>query len=326
MSAGTMRGGARLKAEVTDPVAIQTAADIRCLVLEVLRDRSGTPGSTFRLRRAQAMAASLPTQAERDAVAGILSRFDVQEGDLEELPDALLCWAGELEARGLIDESCDVVQLSLGLRPSEAQMVLHAARLARKAGRAQQARALYDRVTELHPAAPLSLMAEIGRALLSTAPESELGGVLRSAIEAGDPEAAGVAQHERARARRARGDIPGALRDYVTAGARYPDLIDRGLVGHEVADMLIMWGDLDGAREALLEVTRCGHPEQAGHARTRLHGIARGQGDQLGLRRFADAAPPKLVSLSPPARRRPRARFTETGLRGLFRIRAASLP
>lgn len=320
--------GARLTIEATTPASVEsTAADIRRLVLEILGDRSPPSGaSIFRLRRAHAMTTGLPTPAERDAVTGILFVLDAQEGAHDQLLDALLCWAGELEARGLIDESRDVVQLSLRLRPADAHTMLHAARLARKAERREEACALYDRVAELHPEAQLGLMAVIGRALLSTAPEGQLGEVLRSAIKAGDTEAAGVAQHERARARRARGDIPGALRDYVTAGARYPDPIDRGLVGHEVADMLIMRGDLEGAREALLEVTRCGHPEQAAHARTRLHGIARAQGDELGLRRFADVAPPKLVSLSPPARRRPRERFAERGLRGLSRIRTSSLP
>lgn len=110
-----------------------------------------------------------------------------------------------------------------------------------------------------------------------------LGAIFRRAIRGGAGEAAAVAQEERARARRAVSDVSGALRDYITAAARYPDSIDRGRVGHEVADLLIGTGDLEGARRALRATESIGHPEQIAFARARLQGIARGQGDELGL-------------------------------------------
>ncbi|MEX2468106.1 MAG: hypothetical protein WD995_14440 [Gemmatimonadota bacterium] len=306
----------------------EPGSDSRRMVLRVLATSEAQPTEpSFLTRRAYTAVADLADPWERKATSRALDVATAAAPDVAPLVSALLEWAGGLEARGLLDECDEVLSLARSFRPSDAEILLHSARVARKAGHVDRARLFYDRVTESSDAAvTLGHMAMIGHALLSENPEAQLGTALRSALEAGDSEAAAVAQEGRARVRRARGDVSGAMRDYWAAGTRYHDPIDRGRVGHEAADMLMMHGHIDGAREALLETIRCGHLEQVDHARTRLQAIARTQGDQVGLRRYADAAPLALVSLSPPAKSKMRGVApTKSAIhRGLDRIRRAS--
>lgn len=278
----------------------------RELLLRAIRPPAGDSPSTertFLLRRAATDIRDFDDPRERGALWRVLEAgHDADSSGA--LAEGLVGWAGYLETRGLFETAEAVLHVARELAPANPELTLHTARIARKRGRLDDARRLYDRVAELEgDEGELSIMASIGRALTSEERLQALGAILRRAIRRGAGEAAAVAQEERARARRAVSDVSGALRDYISAAARYTDPIDRGRVGHEVADLLIGTGDLEGARRALRETESIGHPEQSAFARVRLQNIARAQGDQLGVRRYAPDTPPPLVSLSPVARR-----------------------
>lgn len=161
-----------------------------------------------------------------------------------------------------------------------------------------EANRLYQEVRRLAgDDAHLGRMAGVGEALLTAEPVPALGRALRTAVRAGDVEAAAVAQEERAHARRTSGDRGGALRDYLVASARYQDPVDRARVLHAAADLLTAAGDLLGAREVLLLAVDEGRPEQRVHARSRLHALSRALGDELGRRRWIGQKGTPLVSL-----------------------------
>ena len=182
----------------------------------------------------------------------------------------------------------------------DGELILHAARISRKAGDLDRARSLYRRVRRFEgPDTRLTLMAEVGLALLSSDSEKELGRVLRRAVYQNDPEVAGVALEERAAARRRRGDRKGALRDYAAACLRYEDPADRGRVIHAAADVLVAAGDPLAARQVLLEIEELGVAGQWSRARSRLREISRALGDELGIRRWKADVHRQLVSLAP---------------------------
>jgi hypothetical protein len=146
----------------------------------------------------------------------------------------------------------------------------------------------------------IARFASIGEAVVSADPERELGRAMRAAVQAGHGEAAAVALEERARVRRAAGRRRGAIRDLCVAALRFADPVDRGRAAHELADIAMTTGDIATAREALLLAVACGAGPQRAHARSRLHTLARTQGDMVGMRRWrGTAGPPALVSLTP---------------------------
>lgn len=226
------------------------------------------------------------------------------ESDRASRSDVLLELAGYLESRGRLEEASEVLELAMALDPEDAEFLLHAARVARKSGSGRRARVLYQEVIRAaRENGHLCRMAEIGLSLLDPDPESALGREIRRALAEGDNVAAAVAQEERARARRDRGDVAGAIRDYAVAAVRFADPADLGRIGHEATDMLMLGGDLMGARGALLEVERRALPRQSDRARARLLEVSRALGDELGARRWAESsARPSLVSLSTSAR------------------------
>ncbi len=268
------------------------------LVLRVL-DREEDHARPFLARRAEHAVRRLPEGPERRHLGHVLRAALTLDADVDHRTLALVAWAGHLESRGLLDWAGTVYARARAFHPDDPELTLHAARVARKLGDVEAARTLYRRVERLDdPSGRLARMAGIGQALLTVEPRAALARSLRSAVRAGDAEAAAVAQEARAALRRDAGELDGALRDYLGAAVRYGHRADRGRVGHEAADMLLAARDPLAARELLLATVEVAHPAQAERARARLLGIARTVGDDLGQRRWAEGHSPSLVSLS----------------------------
>jgi hypothetical protein len=77
------------------------------------------------------------------------------------------------------------------------------------------------------------------------------------------------------------------MRDLCVAALRFADPVDRGRVAHELADIAMTTGDIATVREALLVAVACGAGPQREHARSRLHTMARTQGDMVGMAALA---------------------------------------
>lgn len=297
---------------------------VGALVLRALEGATGADGE-FLARRAERAVETLPRGPERRHLAHLLRTGLASDPDPDERTGAMVAWAGHLESRGHLEWADEVYARAQRERPGDPELVLHRARVARKDGRDAAAGALYDQVVELDDGSGrLARMALVGHALLAPDPGPALGRAMRRCLDAGDREAAAAAQEARARVRRAAGDVDGALRDFAGAALRFGEPADLGRVGHEVADLLVAASDPTAARLVLLEVERRGHPRQAAQAAARLLTLSRALGDQLGLRRWADAATPELVSLTPRRRGpRPPSRTPRVG-RALARL--AALP
>lgn len=282
------------------------SADAGALVMRVLRSRSGGAVSTFLLERAERDLAALPKGAERSALRRILAELRSEAPCEARLAGALAVWASAIEPARRFPEGDEAMREALALAPRSAELVLHAARIARKLGDGDRARRLYQRALELDGAAgPIGQMARIGHALLAEEAERELGRAARAAVRCGDAEAAGVALEERARLRREAGDMRAAARDLAMAVLRYPDALDRGRAAHRLADLAVTGGDPLAAREALLVALDVGDEGQREHARVRLHSISRDLGDAVGQRRWRSSAKPALVSMGLSRRRSP---------------------
>lgn len=250
----------------------------------------------FIRRRAETEAAGLGSAAERGMLLRLLLAAEAsEEGRLREM---LVSYACELEAGRRLPEADAVMTLALATAPGNAEVALHAGRVARMQGDRERALGLYRTARELDVSGSIGRLAAIGEAVVSADPERALTAVLRAARLAGDPEAAGVALEERARARREAGRRSAAVRDLCVAAARFPDPVDRARVAHEVADLCIAAADPSGAREALLVALEVGDASQRQHATSRLHTVSRDLSDRLGMRRWRSFDRPKLVSLS----------------------------
>ncbi|MEX2527962.1 MAG: hypothetical protein WEA09_10035 [Gemmatimonadota bacterium] len=275
---------------------VPRAGDVAQLVFRVVAEAE--TGESFLTRRAIQVVAQHPNVTERQYLRRILEVFLSVEIDVERRLRALVAWAGYLESRGRLVEASHALGLASAYQPSDPELLLHSARVARKSGHAERARALYRQVRELDgESGHLAGMARVGQALLEENPTSTLGGAIRQCIASGHQEAAAVALEARARLRGKQGDLDGALRDFAVAAARHHDPADLGRIGHEVADVLIAAGDPLAARRALQETERHGHPEQVKRARARLLGLSWDLGDELGVRRWSHAGSPNLVSL-----------------------------
>lgn len=305
-----------LQASTTEPSSELVRADATRLVLRATRRRA--TASPFAFRRAATAVARLPEGPERRQLLRILGcRSDAATAD------ALVIWCGQLESAGRITEATEALDVALACTPDDPTLILHAARVARKADDRARARLLYDLVAELdHGDGRLSRLASVGRALVSERPERGLGRALRGARLADDHEAAAVALEARAAIRRAKEDVGGAVRDYLLAAARYGDPLDVGRIGHELADLLTSVGDIMAARHVLMVTERRARPRQALWARARLLVIARALGDEVGMRRWADAPTPPLTSLTPSglAAKRPEESRKEALARWIRRI------
>lgn len=312
-------------------------APTTALVLKALRRERSRSEQTrsFLARRARHEVAGLPSGPERTFLRRALEAHLPRESGHPGASGALLGWAGFLESRRRLTEAADVLSLARRLEPDDPELLLHQARVARKGDRPERAARLYRSLRDREGVPPhLARMAGIGAALLGADPEARLSRAIRRALRAGDREAAAVGLEERARLRRRHGDPAGALRDYGAALLRFRDPVDRGRVGHELADLCLAEGSVQAAREVLLEVERFAHPAQAARAASRLFTISLALGDEVGCRRWRDSRASGFVSLAPsPAAVDPSARAADPdesstrihrGIRRLRRLVAGS--
>lgn len=294
---------ARLQLQIAAP-DVRPASDPdgrREICTRIARCLVGPDGpDSFQFRRTRSLAESLPDEAERRPLLRALDRRD----DPASCATALLAWAGHLESVGRFDDADLATGIAASLRPDDPSIDLHRARVARKAGYAEKALALYTRALDRlsDPEVPLARMARLGCVLVGPEGEHGISEILRESVRSGDAESAAVAQEARARRRIGSGDVPGAVRDLLCAAVRYPRALDRGRVGLALADLLLSRDDLDAARAVLEEVERQALPRQAEWARARLWQLARRTGDQIGLRRWAESTSNDLVALLPPRR------------------------
>lgn len=255
--------------------------------------------SSFRVRRARRELRSSGSgpvaRAVRRLVAGLEAGSSQQE--VAALLAPLAC---ALEERGQLADADAALARATRLDPHRSDLLLHAARVARKAGSPLRAARLYGRVRERADGAPIAAMARVGEALVSDDPLVDLGRAMRHARERGCAEAAAVAQVERGRLRRRVGDLRGAIRDLLAAHSRFTGLADRARILQELADLLFAAGDRDGTRRVLEAIVRRGGETARDQARAGLHALARERGDEVGARRWAGTRPDAgLAGLTP---------------------------
>ncbi|HET9983696.1 MAG TPA: hypothetical protein VFQ38_08915 [Longimicrobiales bacterium] len=242
-----------------------------------------------------ALACMVAAEPERGRVAGLAAAY-----------------AGVLEESSRYAEAGAVLELARGVAPEDAELALHAARLARKSGEPERARALYREAAALDAAGPpagagrIARLAQMGEALLAGQPERALSVAVREAVVSGDAHAAAVGLEERARLRRSAGNWRGAARDLAVAALRHHGRVDRARAAHLLADVAVAGGDPLAAREALLAALAVGDRPQQELARARLQGLSRDLGDRLGVRRWGGAggaSPMVSLGLRPAGRR-----------------------
>jgi len=309
-------------AETTTGERAQRASVVALVLRCTEQILKGGSGSDFIARRVEGEVASLPRGSERSLLKR-LSRLAVAAGaenaesEGERLCETLVMYGCELERGRRMEEATAVLELARDLRPRDAEIALHSARVARLSGDREGALALYQRASDLDAGAGniarlaaigeavvdagagnIARLAAIGEAVVSTQSERLLSAVIRKAIIAQDAEAAAVALEERALLRRARGDREGSARDLCFSAWRFQDPVDRARVAHRLADLFIAGGDPGAAREALLLALAIGDESQQEHARGRLHTVSRDLEDQVGQRRWRSFKRPPLVSLS----------------------------
>jgi tetratricopeptide (TPR) repeat protein len=252
----------------------------------------------FACRRAWHEAERVQEPGRRRHLLKVLRTCTDPGQDGETRTGCLLEWAGYHEGRCRFDEAAAILDRAVEERPSEMESILGRARVARKGGDVERARSLYRRVRELAEGDEvLGELAAVGEAMVAPDPEGALTRALNRLRSLPVPEATAVAYEARAQVRRRQGRVGAALRDYLAAAVRFIDSMDRGRLGQEMADLLIGAGDPLAAREVLLQTLRYAHPRQAAGVKTRLRVLARSMGDDVGVRRWADAPMPDLVTL-----------------------------
>ena len=273
-------------------------AAVVALVLRAIEQvMEDVESSEFVLWRAELEIDDLRSRTERSYLRRILVR--VLEEDSSGIGTLLSDYAGALEEARRLPESETVLTLARTLEPGRADLALRSARVARLQGDRVRAMELYAVARELDGGdGSIALLASIGEAVVADDAEAALSRAIRRAVRAGDQEAAAVGAEERGRVRRQRGDRTGAARDFAVAAVRYQDAVDRGRVGHQLADLFVAAGDGLAAKEALHFTMDVGDRSQRDHARARLHTVCRDLGDQLGMRRWRSFERPTLVSLS----------------------------
>jgi tetratricopeptide (TPR) repeat protein len=274
-------------------------AESGALVLRAVeRVLEGEATATFLLRRAAREIEALPSSRERAALRRVVAALE-EGASVATVAEALVGYGYELEAARRLEEADAVLTRARALVPADAELALHAGRIARKLGDRERALALYRAVRELDGAdGTLARLAAVGEAVVSGDAERALGRAIRAAVRAGDAEAAAVGLEERARVRRSARRRRAAVRDLCLAALRYRDRVDLGRVAHRIADLAFAEGDLAAAREALFAALASGDNAQRDHARSRLHTLARDLGDEVGARRWRSFRPAPLVSLS----------------------------
>lgn len=285
------------------------AAVVAMVLRAVDAELAGDPGAMFLRRRCEVVLAGLTGGAEPALLRRILlgcGRLE-SEGGGAAVAEGLVTYGYELEVTGRVAEADAVLTLARQAAPEDAEVALHAGRVARQQGDRARALELYREARRLAGGrGVMSRLGAVGEAAVSDDPEAALTGVIRTARRWGEDEAAAVAFEERSHLRRARGAGSAAAGDLRRAAECYDDPIDRARVAHRLADLYVAGDDPLAAREALLLALDLGDEAQRSHARGRLHTVARDLGDEVGTRRWRSFGRPALVSLSGRPRRRVR--------------------
>jgi tetratricopeptide (TPR) repeat protein len=289
------------------PVKADRSATVRERELEVgaLVLRAVAVRDAFLVRRAAVAVGELAASPARRAL--LRAADGLAAADDRAVEAGLLGYAAVLERHGVQDAAETAYRAVLALRPGSAVVTLHTARAARKAGRREEALALYRNAAEQAGGdAHMRRLAQIGEALIAEEPLQALGAALACARRARDGEAVAIVREERARLHVAARRTGPAIRDLRAAALRYTDRSDRMRVLHRLADLFTARGDLLAAREVLLVALQHVSEAQRGLTVQRLRTVARSLGDELALRRTRGRATTSLVSLAPlPARVRP---------------------
>jgi tetratricopeptide (TPR) repeat protein len=264
----------------------------------VLTCAAGAPGAEFLVARAAAAVAALEPGGVRHTLERAVVACGGASPDRSAAAGSLVCYGGVLELHHQVEDAARAFDTALALRPEDPELMLHAARAHRKAGRRETALALYRCVRERGDAR-LGRFSALGEALLAERPVEALGEVLADAQAAGDRESAAVALEERARERRRAGLAAEAVTDLMEAAATYEDRRDRVRVAHALADLLLARGDVAGAREAVGAAAELSGSRDMHHSVQRLRAFARAEGDELGLRRWPSTGPSPLTTLMP---------------------------
>ena len=256
-------------------------------------------GWKFLHARARSELVALGDSVEQSMLQRLCVAVEDRAWDPRCVAELLVIYGCELERTRRLPEADAALEVARSLSPADAEIALHAGRIARKLTDHARALELYRRARFLDgDAGEIGRLASVGEAVISESPERALARVIHAAVRAGDAEAAAVGLEERARLRRAAGRLVAAARDLCIAALRFRDPVDRARVAHSLADVALAAGDPLTAREALLLVLGCGDAPQRDHARSRLHALSRDGGDQLGMRRWRSFQRPALVSLS----------------------------
>lgn len=294
-------------------------ASVVALVLHAIeRLEVDVEAGGFLLRRAEREIDAMESRTERSYLRRLL--VQVLEEDGAGTGTLLSEYAAALEEARRLPEADAVLSLARSLEPDRADIALRAGRIARLQGDHERALGLYGVARELDRGdGSIARLSSIGEAVAEESEEG-LSRAIRAAVRSGDHEAAGVGLEERGRLRRASGDRAGAARDFAMAAVRFSDSVDRGRVGHLLADLYVASGDPHAARETLLITMAASERSQQDHARARLHNVCRDCGDQLGMRRWRSFERPKLVSLSGRAAGDPSTSAARTLLRWRDRV------
>ncbi|MDQ3389546.1 MAG: hypothetical protein M3483_08590, partial [Gemmatimonadota bacterium] len=159
----------------------------------------GASGANFLGRRAEAEVTALPRSPERASLRRLLALLGRDTGPRSErLANGLVGYACELERTRRLAEADAALTLALSLAPLDAEIALHAGRVARKLGERERALDLYRAARALDGAAgAVARLAAVGEAVISPQPAVALGRVIRAALSSGDGEAAAVGLEER---------------------------------------------------------------------------------------------------------------------------------
>jgi tetratricopeptide (TPR) repeat protein len=289
---------------IGDPDGLGSEAIAEAMVLGAISP--GIDPCGFACRRAWHEAERVQEPGRRRHLLKVLRTCTDPGQDGDARTGCLLEWAGYHEGRCRFDEAAAILDRAVEERPTEMEPILGRARVARKGGDVERARSLYRRVRELAEGDEvLGELAAVGEAMVAADPEAALTRALGRLRSLPVPEATAVAHEARAQVRRREGRIGPALRDYLAAAVRFTDPMDRGRLGQEMADVLIGAGDPLAAREVLLQTLEYAHPRQLAGVQTRLRVLARSMGDDVGVRRWADAPKPEFVTLGLSRRQAP---------------------
>ncbi|MGH7481725.1 MAG: hypothetical protein ACRELV_06180, partial [Longimicrobiales bacterium] len=150
----------------TPSTAVSGAATV---VLDALvRSLASEAGVEFLVRRARAELSAIAGSPEEPYLRRLLVLAGATDpgAHRSRIVAQLTGYVCELESRNRLSESLRALELALRVRPGDPTSSLHAARLARKQGESERARALYASVAASSGDTHLGWLAAIGAALV----------------------------------------------------------------------------------------------------------------------------------------------------------------